>query len=133
MAHFAQLDEDNCVTQIIVVANAECLDENGNESEAVGVAFCQSLFGGTWVQTSYNARIRKRYAAIGYVYDANLDAFIPPKPFNSWTLDVELCDWVAPVPVPSDFSLPTNPYFWNEDAQAWEPLVQPISVGAQTL
>ena len=78
MAHFAQLDENNIVTQVIVVNNSELLDENGNESEAEGIAFCQSLFGGNWKQTSYNANFRKNYAGIGFTYDPVADEFNPP-------------------------------------------------------
>ena len=78
MAHFAKLDDNNIVTQVIVVNNSELLDENGQESEAKGIAFCQSLFGGNWKQTSYNANFRKNYAGIGFVYDPVLDEFNPP-------------------------------------------------------
>ena len=76
MAHFAQLDENNVVMRVIVVNNAELLDESGQESEAKGVAFCQSLFGGTWKQTSYNANFRGKYASIGDKYDSVVDEFI---------------------------------------------------------
>jgi len=133
MAHFAQLDENNIVIQVIVVSNNECLDENGNESEDKGIAFCQSLFGGKWVQTSYSGKIRKRYAAIDYVYDENLDAFIPPKPFNSWTLNTEIYNWVSPIPIPSDFNILTKPYLWNEETLSWDPIVQPVTTGSQNL
>lgn len=78
MAHFAQLDENNVVLQVIVVHNNECLDADGNESEAVGVAFCQNLLGGNWKQTSYNGNMRGRYAGIGYTYNPTLDVFEPP-------------------------------------------------------
>ncbi|CAB4149171.1 hypothetical protein UFOVP534_50, partial [uncultured Caudovirales phage] len=67
MAHFAELNENNKVTQVIVVHNNELLDENGNELEQKGIDFCVNLFGGIWVQTSYNATIRKNYAGIGYI------------------------------------------------------------------
>lgn len=93
MAHFAQLDETNTVTQVIVVHNNELLD-NGVESETKGVAFCQSLFGGNWIQTSYNGSIRKNFAGIGYTYDLIRDAFIPPKPIEGdWELDEQTCQW----------------------------------------
>jgi hypothetical protein len=93
MAHFAQLDESNIVTQVIVVHNNELLD-NGVESEAKGIAFCQSLLGGNWVQTSYNGNIRKNYAGIGYTYDQTRDAFIPPKPeLGEWVLNEDTCIW----------------------------------------
>ena len=79
MAHFARLDENNVVTEVIVVHNNELLDENGQESEAQGIAFCQSLYGADtrWVQTSYNANFRGCYAGIGYRYDAATDQFLP--------------------------------------------------------
>jgi hypothetical protein len=78
MAHFAQLDQNNVVTQIIVVNNTELLDENGQELESKGIEFCQNLFGGQWVQTSYNANFRGKYAAIGDIYDSIQDLFISP-------------------------------------------------------
>lgn len=98
MAHFAQL-ENNIVTQVIVVHNNELLD-NGVESEAKGIAFCQSLFGGTWIQTSYNGNIRKNYAGIGYTYDSTRDAFIAPKTncHPEETLDEATCRWVCTNP-----------------------------------
>jgi hypothetical protein len=93
MAHFAQLDESNIVTQVIVVHNNELLD-NGVESEAKGAAFCQSLLGGNWIQTSYNGNIRKNFAGIGYTYDSARDAFIPPKPEEgNWVLNEDTCIW----------------------------------------
>jgi len=100
MAHFAQLDDNNVVTQVIVVANEELLD-NGVESEAKGIAFCKSLLGENtkWVQTSYNGNIRKHYAGIGYTYDADKDAFLAPKPYPSWVLDADF-NWQAPVAMP---------------------------------
>jgi hypothetical protein len=95
MAHFAELDESNTVKQVIVVHNNEILD-NGVESEAKGIQFCQSLFGGNWIQTSYNGNIRKNYAGIGFIYDPIRDAFIPPKlechP-SDITLDENTCRW----------------------------------------
>ena len=96
MAHFAQLDETNIVTQVIVVHNNELLD-NGVESEAKGIAFCQSLLNGTWVQTSYNGNIRKNYAGIGYIYDPVRDAFIAPKAncHSEETLDETTCQWIC--------------------------------------
>lgn len=99
MAHFAQLDESNIVTQVIVVHNNELLD-NGVESEAKGVAFCQSLLGGNWIQTSYNGNIRKNFAGIGYTYDQTRDAFIPPKAncHTEETLDETTCLWVCTNP-----------------------------------
>ena len=115
MAHFAQLDENNVVLQVIVVNNSDCLDENGNESEAVGVAFCQSLLGGNWKQTSYNGNMRKNYAGIGYQYDSTRDAFIPPKPYASWVLNETTCLWDAPTPCPTDDKM----YRWDEPTTSW--------------
>ena len=95
MAHFAQLDNNDIVTQVIVVHNNELLD-NGVESEAKGIEFCKSLFGNDtrWIQTSYNGNIRKNYAGIGYTYDEPRDAFIPPKPEEgNWVLDEDTCNW----------------------------------------
>ena len=114
MAHFAQI-ENNIVTQVIVVANQEIIDENGQESEQKGIDFCSNLLGGTWKQTSYNGKIRKNYAGVGYTYDENLDAFIPIKPFASWLLNTDACHWYAPVAMPSDGKL----YKWDEDVLNW--------------
>jgi hypothetical protein len=114
MAHFAQLDENNVVLQVIVVHNNELMD-NGQESEAKGIAFCQSLFGGNWKQTSYNGTIRKNYAGIGCVYDAQRDAFIAPKPYASWVLNESTCRWQAPISYPTD----GKNYSWNEEQQNW--------------
>ena len=115
MAHFAQLDDNNKVTQVIVVANEELIFE-GVENETQGVIFCRSLFGNDtkWVQTSYNGNFRKRYAGIGYTYDADKDAFIAPQPFASWVLDADL-NWQAPVAMPED----GKPYAWFEPNQEW--------------
>lgn len=114
MAHFAQLNEQNIVTQVIVVANQELLLD-GIESEEKGIAFCQSLLGGNWKQTSYNGNTRKNYAGIGYTYDSQRDAFIPPKPYPSWTLVEETCQWIAPVAYPTDGKL----YRWDEPTLTW--------------
>ena len=116
MAHFAQLDENNVVTQVIVVHNNDCMLD-GQENETIGVLFCKSLFGQNtrWKQTSYNAKMRKNYAGIGYTYDATRDAFIPPSPYPSWVLDEATCQWQAPVPQPED----GKPYTWDEAQGAW--------------
>lgn len=118
MAHFAQLNNSSTVVQVIVISNAELVtDIGGTESEAKGIAFCQSLYGvdTIWKQTSYNGTIRKNFAGLGFTYDATRDAFIPPKPFASWVLDEGTCQWKAPVPYPSDGSL----YRWDEDSRSW--------------
>jgi len=114
MAHFAQL-ENNIVKQVIVVSNQDILDENGQESEEKGIAFCSNLLGGTWKQTSYNGKIRKNYAGIGYTYDEVRDAFIPPKPYNSWLLNESTCQWESPIPYPNDNKF----YVWDEETTSW--------------
>jgi hypothetical protein len=116
MAHFAELDENNIVKQVIVVANNELLLD-GVESETRGVIFCKSLFGEDtkWKQTSYNGTIRKNYAGIGYAYDTNRDAFIPPKSFDSWLLNEDTCLWDAPVAYPTDGKF----YYWDEPTLSW--------------
>jgi len=122
MAHFAQLDENNIVTQVIVVGNNELLDANGQEREELGIAFCQKLFVGNWKQTSYNHNMRKRYAGIGYTYNESLDAFVPPKPFASWTLNSETASWDAPTAMPDDGKF----YHWEEGSLSWvENPIQP--------
>ena len=121
MAHFAQLDENNVVTQVIVVDNKDTSDANGVEKESIGVAFCERLLGGTWKQTSYNANFRKNYAGIGYTYNAGIDAFVPPKPYNSWVLNNTTAQWEAPVAMPEDAGTgePPKMYTWNEETTNW--------------
>ena len=120
MAHFAELDESGTVMQVIAVNNAELLD-NGQENEAKGIAFCQSLFGhDRWKQTSYNGTIRRRFAGIGFRYDATADVFISPQPYPSWTLDANH-DWQPPVPFPTD----GEQYVWDEPSQSWTKITAP--------
>lgn len=114
MAHFARIDENNVVQQVIVVADKDTADANGNEIESIGVAFCQKLLGGNWKQTSYNGKVRKNYAGIGYTYHADIDAFVAPQPYPSWVLDAN-AQWQAPVPMPTDGKM----YSWDEAAQSW--------------
>lgn len=116
MAHFAKLDENNIVLEVHVVNNEDILDENGNESEEVGVAFLRNLFGAdtNWKQTSYNGNIRKNYAGIGYTYDSIRDAFISPCPYPSWVFNEETYRWEAPV------VRPEGDYVWNELEQQWD-------------
>ena len=122
MAHFAQLDENNVVTQVIVVSNDDTSDSNGVEVESIGVAFCQKLLGAdtNWKQTSYNGNMRVRYAGIGYSYNAELDAFVAPQPFASWTLDSDTADWVSPLgaaPALTDEETEAGKFYvWDEDA-----------------
>lgn len=118
MAHFAKLDENNKVVEVIVVNNAELIDENGQESEQKGIDFLISWSGGytNWKQTSYNASFRKNYAGYEYVYDTQRDAFIPPKMYSSWVLNEETCQWEPPISYPNDGFV----YIWNEEIQNWE-------------
>ena len=121
MAHFAELNDKNEVTMIIVVSN-DALDVNDEESS--GIDFLENLYGHrNWKQTSYNSNIRKNYAGIGFQYDADLDGFIAPKPFPSWNLNEETCQWEAPIPYPSE---EPGTYQWNEANQTWDAL-QPVS------
>ena len=117
MSHFAEIDENNIVTRVLV---------GNNEHPDEGHQWFVDNLGGTWVKTSYNTRggvhtlggtpLRKNYAGIGYTYDETRDAFIPPKPYDSWVLDEETCLWEAPVAMPDD----GEPYAWNEETQSWD-------------
>jgi len=129
MAHFAELDGNNFVLRVIVVADTELLDENNQESEAKGVAFCQSLFGGNWKQTSYNRKIRRNHARVGMYYDPQKDMFLIPRPYPSWTLNEAYGQWEPPTPIPIDavtrYMLATYPgegkvYEWDEATLSWK-------------
>jgi hypothetical protein len=119
MAHFAEIDENGTVLRVLVVDNAQ--ESNGQDFLANTLGL-----GGTWVKTSYNTvggvhtnggtPLRKNYAGIGYTYDADRDAFIPPKPFASWTLNEDSCLWDAPVAYPTDGAI----YTWNEETTSWD-------------
>lgn len=116
MAHFAKIGLNNIVTEVLVVANRETMDAQGNEQESIGVEFLRNLTGHeTWIQTSYNGNIRKHYAGIGFTYDSVRDAFIPPKPFESWILNEDTCLWEAPVNMPTD----GKKYMWDEGLLNW--------------
>ena len=117
MAHFAKIDENNKIITIIVVNNNELLDQDGNEVEQKGIDFCKSLFGQdtNWIQTSYNGNFRKNYACGGGTYNKELDAFIAPKPYNSWILNTDTCRWEAPIAMPTD----DKAYTWNEETLTW--------------
>jgi hypothetical protein len=125
LAHFAELDENNIVTRVIVVSNDDCSDVYGNEVEEIGIAFCKKLYGANtkWRQTSYNNNMRFRYAGVGLVYNEELDAFIPPKPFDSWMLNEETADWVSPVgPAPELTQAEEEAfsyYRWDEETISW--------------
>ena len=111
MSHWAKI-ENNTVTQVLVGPNY------GDEGEA----FFNAL-GGTWIKTSYNGNIRKNFAGIGYTYDAARDAFIAPKPFNSWLLDEDTCQWKAPIEYPTDGLM----YEWDEELTDWKPIIKEIN------
>jgi hypothetical protein len=125
MAHFAELDENNVVTQVIVVGNEDTSDSNGVEVEEIGVAFCKKLLGADtlWKQTSYNNNMRVRYAGIGYTYNEELDAFIPPQPFASWVLNEETADWespVGPAPALTEAEIEARSFYkWDEESNEW--------------
>lgn len=136
MAHFAELDANNIVLRVLRIYNKDTEDPDGHEDEAVGIAFCQSLWGGTWRQTSYNTKngvyyipnsipptpspdqskaFRKNYAGIGYTYRTDIDGFVPPQPYPSWILNATVGDWEPPVPYPTD----GKDYYWDEATQSW--------------
>lgn len=115
MAHFAKLDDNNKVLEVLVVNN-DITIIGGVESEQAGIDFLTNLFGySKWKQTSYNANLRKNFAGIDYEYREDLDAFIPPKPFASWTLNESTCLWEAPIPFPND----GKDYTWDEATTSW--------------
>jgi len=130
MAHFAQLDENNIVTRVIVVSNSECKDINGDEIENIGISFCQKIFGGdtNWKQTSYNASFRGNYAGIGFTYMENVqtlgvastDIFIPQQPYPSWSIGIQTANWYSPLgrsPYRTDEDIANGlRYRWDEDA-----------------
>jgi len=128
MAHFAKLGTENIVLQIVVLSNNAILDEDGKESEQIGMDFLNNLYktNDVWKQTSYNTfggvhkldgtPLRKNYAGKGYTYDETRDAFIPKQPFNSWTLNEDTCNWEAPVAYPDD----GKHYQWNEETTSWD-------------
>ena len=119
MAHFAKLGVGNIIEQVVVVSNDIAT------TEQAGVEFLQNLYKdrAVWKQTSYNANIRKNFAGIDYKYDQTRDAFIPPKPFNSWVLNETTCLWEAPIPMPelTQEQIDNNNYYrWNETNQTWD-------------
>jgi len=128
MAHFAEIDDNNIVLRVVNVNDADTQDEHGVEDEAIGRSFLSNTYGGNWIQTSYNTRggvhllggtpLRKNYAGLGYTYSKELDAFIPPKPYETWIFYPQVCLWGPPdVPYPND--LPGN-YYWNASEQSWQ-------------
>jgi hypothetical protein len=109
MAHWAEIDENNIVTRVLVGNNN---DPNNDE----GYQWLIDNLGGRWVKTSYNGNIRKNYAGSGYYYNEDLDAFIPPKPYPSWILNEDTALWDAPVAHPND----GETYIWNEETTSWQ-------------
>lgn len=116
MAHFAEIDNNNIVTRVIVVTNEDCGNLDFPDSEKIGQQFIKSIgLEGKWLQTSYNYNFRGNFASAGYSYDQKLDAFLPPKPFESWTLN-SYYKWQAPVDMPKN----ENDYAWNEEKMQWD-------------
>ena len=114
MGHYAKIDENNVVTQVVVVDNKDMADAFGVEKEHIGAAHLEKILGGVWKQTSYNGNMRKNYAGIGYIYRPDIDAFVPPKPFASWLLNAN-AQWEAPVAMPTDGKM----YSWDEPTTSW--------------
>ena len=120
MAHFAKINVNtNQVVHVSVVDNWNLVDGEGNEVESIGIAYLESVHGSDsnyiWRQTSYNGNLRKNYAGIDMTWDAGRNAFIAPKPFNSWTLNEDTCRWDPPTPMPNDGKM----YSWNEETLSW--------------
>lgn len=117
MGHFAKIDNNSVVLEVLVVDNETLNNLPFPESEPVGVAFLTQWSGGysNWKQTSYNASFRKNFAGVGSIYDNVLDAFVQPKPYPSWLLNTNTCQWQAPIPYPND----GKPYQWDEATQSW--------------
>ena len=123
MAHFAKINSDNIVTEVIVINNDVIKDSSGNEQESLGVAFCAEIYGsGIYKQTSYNSNMRKNMATVGSTYDSNRDAFIRPKIYSSWVLDESTCRWKPPVDNPSDSEAVGGNvlYQWDESVTNWK-------------
>ena len=116
MAHFAKINK-NIVEQVIVINDNDCLDQDGKESEVIGALFCHNLLGGHWKQTSYNNKIRKQYAGIGYSYDIVNNVFIAPQPYPSWKLDSNF-DWQPPIAKPIK-----GMWSWNENTLSWNKIL----------
>lgn len=120
MAHFVSLNQNNKVLNVFRIANEDMLNEKGEEVEALGILKCEELFGpGKYLQTSYEGNFRVRFAGMGDFYDETLDAFIPPKVFDSWIFNNLTYDYDPPVPKPTDVT-PTKDYIWNEETKTWD-------------
>ena len=121
MAHFAKLDDTNTVLEVNVLNN-DVITVDGVESEQAGIDFLTELYGhSNWKQTSYSGSFRKNYAGIGYTYNEELDAFIPPKPSNTWIFDNTSCQWLPPIPRPE-----SGVWVWNEDNQQWDEILEQL-------
>ncbi len=124
MAHYARVNSQNIVTYVTPIPNEMITDENGIEREELAFEHLYSTIpdsvGDRWVQTSYNNNFRKRYAGLGYTWNENLDAFIPPQPYQSWILNEETADWEAPVPMP-EITEGGPTYSWDEELGNWKP------------
>jgi hypothetical protein len=122
MAYFAKLGTGNIIENVISINNSVITDANGVEQEQLGVDFINKLYNtrDVWKQTSYNNNFRKNYAGIGYTYDQTRDAFIPPKPFNSWILNEDTCNWESPVAMPTTELEENQYYYWNESIINWD-------------
>jgi hypothetical protein len=120
MAHFAKLDADNLVIDVLVVANEDILVD-GEESEEAGVQFLENLTAhSSWKQTSYNNNIRGRYAGIGYSYDPERDLFIQPQPFPSWVYNEATLNWLSPTAYPGTEGEHPPQYYWDEETVSWK-------------
>ncbi len=120
MAHFAELDENNIVKRVILISNDDIINENGEEDEILGIEICKKITqspNSTWIQTSYNNKMRNKYAGIGDVYLENINSFICPQPYSSWSLDEENLQWDPPVSYPENYSELTH--YWDEENKQW--------------
>lgn len=125
MAHYARINSENIVTYVTPIPNEMITDENGVEHEHRALAHLYSTIPDSvndrWIQTSYNNNFRVRYAGLGYTWNEELNAFIPPKPFDSWILNEDTADWEAPVPMPE--TVEDGPrYMWDEELGNWKPV-----------
>lgn len=130
MAHFAELDENGIVRRVIVVGNGNIVDQNGNESEALGVAYIKEILpeSGPWIQTSYNHNFRIRYAGIGMKYYEEYDGFgwpEPPTEFPSWVLNTTTLEWEPPIPMPNVSPQENHYWSWDEPTVSWVELPFP--------
>jgi hypothetical protein len=124
MAHYAFLDENNIVTEVITGVDEDIIQTDLDGSQVGGSSESWETWYGNFrgqvcKRTSYSGNYRKNYAGIGYTYDEDRDAFIPPKPFASWVLDEDTCWWIPPVPMPEDGKM----YTWNEEELKWEEVI----------